>query len=310
MKDEKVPARSAACVEPGGKTTGQSGDDGDKKGEKITHQAAKSVAKSAARGEKDACDASSLKDSRLKELSLNLKNLSETDSVSALSEAREPDKRLWLEKADLLFSRPVTWHASFAQTEGLEILAWLAQAHEAWREKKSDRPWGLVYKALRGELRQKQADKRFRNDPLKHLPQEYLEACGLALYRCRECGLEFGQRAELETHCQTYHPPMGDELDNDLPEEDLPEDPSPATIAWQSVLRLFEQQMPRGSFATWLEDTRALDWDEESGVLRVLAADAAKREWLDGRVRSSASRMLCGILNCAAQVQFVCEGTP
>ena len=228
----------------------------------------------------------SLKDLRLKD------SVSKTLSCESQAVCDEGSKRFWLEQAVLLFGKPVTWHASFAQKEAGELLGWLAQAHEAWRNRQSSRPWGLVYKGLRGEMASKQPDRRFREDPLAWLPEEYLKVCG------------------LEAAAPPPDPqPEEDEQD---PEESdplglLPPEQARIARAWQSLLGLLEEEMPRGMFEGWVSDTRVLDWDENEGLLRVLARDAPAVEWLESRIQSLAGRLLCGILNCAVQVQFVCE---
>ena len=234
----------------------------------------------------------SLKDSRFKNLSQKGFNsqIEPGAPEPAFAGAGEREKRQWLEQAVLLFGKPVTWHASFAHKTPAEILAWLAQAREAWRAQHSHRPWGLVYKGLLGALPQPKPDARFCADPLRFLPDDYLRACGLAPVDLPEDPLD-----ELD------EPPEIDPL------ELLPPEQARIARAWQLALGQLERQMPRGGFETWLSDTRALDWDAESGLLRVLARDAAAVDWLESRIQSSAAHLLCGILNCAVRVQFVWE---
>ena len=259
-------------------------------GEKVTNP----IGQKTGDGEKVTIEAS-LKDLRLKDSdlkNLRLKDSSLQDSCAVpFSEADEAQKRLWLAQAELLFGKPVAWQPAFARKDPGEILAWLAQAHAAWRAKKINRPWGLVYRALRGELRQNRPDERFRSDPLAHLPSDYLQACGLAQpLRARPV-----QAPDDEEPLE----------DGDLPVEADLREQTPQAKAWQAVLTRLAQEMPRGPFETWLADTRALDWDAPGGLLRVAARDAEAVDWLESRVQSTAGRLLCGILNCAVHVQFV-----
>lgn len=72
---------------------------------------------------------------------------------------------------------------------------------------------------------------------------------------------------------------------------------------WQSVLAQLQLDMAKASFDTWVRDTYPLSY--ESGVLTVAVPNAYARDWLEGRLSSVVNRLLIGILNSNATVNFV-----
>ncbi len=73
--------------------------------------------------------------------------------------------------------------------------------------------------------------------------------------------------------------------------------------AWQSVLGQLQMEMPKASFDTWVRDTQPLSY--ESGTLTVGVRNAYARDWLENRLTSTVDRLLVGILNLNASVDFV-----
>ncbi len=73
--------------------------------------------------------------------------------------------------------------------------------------------------------------------------------------------------------------------------------------AWQSVLAQLQLDMAKASFDTWVRDTRPLSY--ENGILTVAVPNAYARDWLDGRLSSVVNRLLIGVLNSNATVNFV-----
>jgi hypothetical protein len=61
--------------------------------------------------------------------------------------------------------------------------------------------------------------------------------------------------------------------------------------------------MPKSSFDTWVRDTRLVSYNE--GLFTVGVRNAYAREWLESRVETTVTRLLAGIINRDAQVQFV-----
>ncbi len=73
--------------------------------------------------------------------------------------------------------------------------------------------------------------------------------------------------------------------------------------AWQSVLAQLQLDMAKASFDTWVRDTYPLSY--ENGILTVAVPNAYARDWLDGRLSSIVNRLLIGVLNSNATVNFV-----
>jgi chromosomal replication initiator protein len=81
--------------------------------------------------------------------------------------------------------------------------------------------------------------------------------------------------------------------------------------AWQSVLAQLQLDMAKASFDTWVRDTYPLSY--ENGILTIAVPNAYARDWLDGRLSSIVNRLLIGVLNSNAAVNFVvgqAEETP
>ena len=76
-----------------------------------------------------------------------------------------------------------------------------------------------------------------------------------------------------------------------------------ANQAWQMVLAELEMEMPKATFDTWLRDTRVVSY--EDGVLTIGAQNAYARDWLESRLKSTASRLLIGILDRSVDVEFI-----
>src|SRR5512142_2280827 len=73
--------------------------------------------------------------------------------------------------------------------------------------------------------------------------------------------------------------------------------------AWQSVLAQLQLDMAKASYDTWVRDTHPLSY--ENGILTVAVPNAYARDWLDGRLSSIVNRLLIGVLNSNATVNFV-----
>src|SRR5258707_8709765 len=75
-----------------------------------------------------------------------------------------------------------------------------------------------------------------------------------------------------------------------------------AEQAWQSVLGQLQMEMPRASFDTWVRDTKPVSYQD--GTLTVGVGNAYARDWLENRLASTVNRLLVGILNSNASVNF------
>jgi len=76
-----------------------------------------------------------------------------------------------------------------------------------------------------------------------------------------------------------------------------------ADQAWQAAIGQLQMDMPRASFNTWVKDTLLLAY--EDGEFVVGAPNTYARDWLEGRLSSTISRMLGGIMNRTSRVRFV-----
>jgi chromosomal replication initiator protein len=73
--------------------------------------------------------------------------------------------------------------------------------------------------------------------------------------------------------------------------------------AWQSVLGQLQMEMPKASFDTWVRDTCPLSY--ENSILTVGVRNAYARDWLENRLASTVDRLLVGVLNSNAAVEFI-----
>ncbi|MBT7069547.1 MAG: hypothetical protein HN975_01490 [Anaerolineae bacterium] len=75
--------------------------------------------------------------------------------------------------------------------------------------------------------------------------------------------------------------------------------------AWQIVLSQLQTEMPRGSFNTWVRDTKAISYKDSR--LTIGVQNAYQRDFLESRVQKTASRLLVGVLGAHAEVEFVLD---
>ena len=73
--------------------------------------------------------------------------------------------------------------------------------------------------------------------------------------------------------------------------------------AWQSALGQLQLEMPKATFDTWVRDTRVVSY--EDGRFVIGARNLYTRDWLEGRLSSTANRLLMGIMNRSVEVEFV-----
>ncbi len=76
-----------------------------------------------------------------------------------------------------------------------------------------------------------------------------------------------------------------------------------AEQAWQSAIGQLQMDMPKASFDTWVRDSALLAYDD--GNFTIGVANAYARDWLEGRLTSTVTRLLKGIMNRNASVRFV-----
>jgi hypothetical protein len=76
-----------------------------------------------------------------------------------------------------------------------------------------------------------------------------------------------------------------------------------AEQAWRLVLAQLQLDMPRASFDTWVRDTRPVSYLD--GILTIGARNAYARDWLESRLAGTVNRLLAGVLDAGASVNFV-----
>ena len=149
-----------------------------------------------------------------------------------------------------------------------------------------------------------------------YLPESFLEAIGLLQKVCPRCEAVFQSLTAYDTHWAECI--MTQQPDDETEEPATLEIKADATVtvgllnngqglsaeqAWQSVLGQLQMEMPRSSFDTWVRDTKAIHFSENT--LSVGVINAYARDWLENRLQSTVERLLVGILNREVSVQFV-----
>ena len=73
--------------------------------------------------------------------------------------------------------------------------------------------------------------------------------------------------------------------------------------AWRAALEQLQMEMPKATFDTWVRDTSFICFDD--GVFTIGAANEYTRQWLEGRLSSTATRLLIGLMNQSVEVRFI-----
>ena len=68
-----------------------------------------------------------------------------------------------------------------------------------------------------------------------------------------------------------------------------------AEQAWQAALGQLQMEMPKATFDTWVRDTEMVAY--EDGVFIIGVNNPYARDWLEGRLNSTATRLLTGLMN-------------
>jgi chromosomal replication initiator protein len=75
-----------------------------------------------------------------------------------------------------------------------------------------------------------------------------------------------------------------------------------AEQAWQATLGQLQMDMSKAAFDTWVRDAKLVSYEE--GHFTIGVKNAYARDWLDGRLSSTVMRMLSGMVDRSATVQF------
>lgn len=77
--------------------------------------------------------------------------------------------------------------------------------------------------------------------------------------------------------------------------------------AWDTVLGQLALEMNRGTYSKYLSGTMLTAWDGEQLTIAVPGAES--RDWLDSRIKSTAERLLVGVMNQEVKIKFVAAET-
>jgi len=139
-------------------------------------------------------------------------------------------------------------------------------------------------------------DATYYGDPAR-IPAAILERAGLASL------LEPEEPDSIAGDEPDSHPPVEPvvALDPDL--DQLITGSFTARKAWQAARDQLQMELPKATFDTWLSQAELLDFQD--GTFMIGVANAYAREWLESRLTSTLARLLTGICNRSAGVQFV-----
>ncbi len=76
-----------------------------------------------------------------------------------------------------------------------------------------------------------------------------------------------------------------------------------AERAWQATLGQLQIEMPKAAFDTWVREAKFLAYEDGSFVIGV--ANAYARDWLESRLKSTATRLLTGLMGRSVEMRFV-----
>lgn len=76
-----------------------------------------------------------------------------------------------------------------------------------------------------------------------------------------------------------------------------------ADQAWQAAIGQLEMDLPKASFDTWVRDAQFLTY--EDGLFVIGVPNPYARDWLEGRLASTISRLLTGIMNKTCGIRFI-----
>lgn len=196
------------------------------------------------------------------------------------------------------------------------LLGWVAYV---WDKRTSlTSPVGLIYSKLRSQER---PSLKYLEHPEEYLPDDMLEKLRLIefectfctehfptreersqhegikhAYRCLECSATFETQDKEREHYAAHHAPVRSNI------ETLQSD-SEAGKAWQTILQLLQDEMPKASFDTWVRDTVAMRL--ETDRLIIGTRNSYARDWLTNRMTDRINTLLVGVVGPSIWVNFV-----
>ena len=76
-----------------------------------------------------------------------------------------------------------------------------------------------------------------------------------------------------------------------------------ARDTWVAALGQLQMEIPKASYDTWLRDAEIVGYSE--GVFEVGVQNTYARDWLEDRLKSTAGRVLTGVVGKKMEVRFV-----
>ena len=75
-----------------------------------------------------------------------------------------------------------------------------------------------------------------------------------------------------------------------------------AEQAWQATLGQLQMDMSKAAFDTWVRDAELTAYAD--GLFTIGVKNAYARDWLEGRLSSTITRMLSGMIDRPASISF------
>ena len=169
-----------------------------------------------------------------------------------------------------------------SETKGIQKNDIWAMAARMWQDNKVHKPaWLTMQNILAGE----KASADWYDESLwSTIPEKIRRAGGLVIQSQEE---QENQQALVA-------------IRNSKPDETVTEK---VQQWWQSVREELRGEMNKAAFNTWVQDTYPIHYGD--GLILIDARNKIACEWLEQRLTSTATRLLCGIANQNIAIQFV-----
>lgn len=260
------------------------------------------------------------------------KNTLNNDSITPTVKSAQNVQNLGsllLSESDLLFDGSFVSNKNlFVETLSDDyVLAVLAYCYAFKKTNENpsgfDRPAGMAYTMLKNN---KKPRREYLNNPLQFLPDDFLEAVGLANYTCDDCKKVFNSCDALHEHqkllfvCDVdgekvcykrFH--TLEAMESHVKKEHkktvepkyykLLDAENRGARAWKMVKDELQNDMPRASFDTWVRDAHAVFL--ENNQLTVTVRNAFACDWLNDRIKTKVNAMLEKFTNEKLSVVFV-----
>ena len=75
--------------------------------------------------------------------------------------------------------------------------------------------------------------------------------------------------------------------------------------AWQATLGQLQLEMSKAAFETWVSSAEFLSYDEDTSCFKIGVKNAYARDWLDGRLNATISRLLTGMIGDTVNTEII-----